>query len=142
MLQIVKALCEDAGHELAYLDGQTPGPARQGIVDAFNAPGSRAFVFLVSTHAGGVGLNITAANRVVIVDPDWSPAKDLQAMARAVSAAAPSAEPSKQEMTNRNRPADQPTTHYLPTNRRPKCAVPHRPAPHGPRLSPRRGRHH
>ena len=53
MLQIVKALCEDAGHELAYLDGQTPGPARQGIVDAFNAPGSRAFVFLVSTHAGG-----------------------------------------------------------------------------------------
>jgi SNF2 family DNA or RNA helicase len=83
MLQIVKALCEDAGHELAYLDGQTPGAARQGIVDAFNAPGSRTFAFLVSTHAGGVGLNITAANRVVIVDPDWSPAKDLQAMARA-----------------------------------------------------------
>jgi hypothetical protein len=53
MLRIVKALCEDAGHELAYLDGQTPGAARQGIVDAFNAPGSRAFVFLVSTHAGG-----------------------------------------------------------------------------------------
>ena len=52
------------------------------IVDEFNSNPS-AFVFLISTKAGGLGLNITSANKVVIVDPNWNPAYDLQAQDRA-----------------------------------------------------------
>jgi hypothetical protein len=54
----------------------------QTIVDEFNSNPS-AFVFLISTKAGGLGLNITSANKVVIVDPNWNPAYDLQAQDRA-----------------------------------------------------------
>jgi hypothetical protein len=52
------------------------------MVDEFNSNPS-AFVFLISTKAGGLGLNITSANKVVIVDPNWNPAYDLQAQDRA-----------------------------------------------------------
>jgi SNF2 family DNA or RNA helicase len=52
------------------------------IVDAFNND-PRQFVFLISTKAGGVGLNITSANICVIFDPNWNPAHDLQAQDRA-----------------------------------------------------------
>ena len=51
------------------------------MVDEFNSNPS-AFVFLISTKAGGLGLNITSANKVVIVDPNWNPAYDLQAQDR------------------------------------------------------------
>lgn len=55
---------------------------RAKVVDEFNAD-SRQFVFLISTKAGGVGLNITSANKVVVVDPNWNPSYDLQAQDRA-----------------------------------------------------------
>ena len=55
---------------------------RSNIVNAFNSD-LRQFVFLISTKAGGVGLNITSANKVVVVDPNWNPAYDLQAQDRA-----------------------------------------------------------
>jgi SNF2 family DNA or RNA helicase len=48
------------------------------MVNEFNARGSTVSVFLISTAAGGVGLNLQGANKVVIVDPSWSPAADLQ----------------------------------------------------------------
>ena len=65
------------------LDGSTPASKRQGLVDDFNrAPASRYFAFLLSAKAGGIGLNLTGASRLVLFDVDWNPATDLQAMAR------------------------------------------------------------
>ncbi|KAI5301542.1 hypothetical protein KEM55_001662, partial [Ascosphaera atra] len=55
---------------------------RSRAVDEFNND-PRQFVFLISTRAGGVGLNITSANKVVVVDPNWNPSYDLQAQDRA-----------------------------------------------------------
>ena len=65
------------------LDGSTKQKDRQRLVNDFNRTNSGTFIFLVSTKAGGVGLNLTAANRVVIFDPSWNPANDLQAQDRA-----------------------------------------------------------
>lgn len=64
------------------LDGSVPQRARMGIIDQFHAD-PNIFVFLISTLAGGTGLNLTGANKVVIFDPNWNPAHDLQAMDRA-----------------------------------------------------------
>ena len=69
-------------YNVSRLDGSTPLPDRQTIVDDYNSNPSQ-FVFLISTKAGGLGLNITSANRVVIVDPNWNPSYDLQAQDRA-----------------------------------------------------------
>ena len=55
---------------------------RQRLVDEFNQD-QGIFIFLVSTKAGGVGLNITGATNVIIFDPNWNPALDLQAQDRA-----------------------------------------------------------
>jgi SNF2 family DNA or RNA helicase len=51
-------------------------------VEAFNDPHQRNFVFLLSSKAGGCGLNLIGANRLVLFDPDWNPATDKQAAAR------------------------------------------------------------
>ncbi|EME46798.1 hypothetical protein DOTSEDRAFT_61357 [Dothistroma septosporum NZE10] len=67
---------------VSYLTGQMSYEERQAEVDAYNADPGR-FVFLISTKAGGVGLNITSANKVVIMDPNWNPAWDQQAQDRA-----------------------------------------------------------
>ncbi|GBF92727.1 hypothetical protein Rsub_05096 [Raphidocelis subcapitata] len=64
------------------MDGSVTGKRRQDAVDEFNTRPS-VFLFLLSTGAGGVGLNLTAANRVVIFDPSWDPSQDLQAQDRA-----------------------------------------------------------
>lgn len=65
------------GLEYCRLDGSTPTARRQVLVDNFNSdPNIR--VFLISTRAGGVGLNLTGANTVVIFDPNWNPSHDLQ----------------------------------------------------------------
>ncbi|GEM09221.1 chromatin remodeling complex subunit, Chd3 [Rhodotorula toruloides] len=74
-----------AGLELRYLrlDGDTPQLERQRDVDKFNAPGSEYFAYLLSTRAGGVGLNITSADVVIIYDQDFNPQMDIQAISRA-----------------------------------------------------------
>ncbi|KAI0085593.1 P-loop containing nucleoside triphosphate hydrolase protein [Irpex rosettiformis] len=64
------------------LDGQVKQNDRMGLIDQFQEDPD-IFVFLISTMAGGTGLNLTAANKVVIFDPNWNPAHDLQAMDRA-----------------------------------------------------------
>ncbi|KAF2151736.1 hypothetical protein K461DRAFT_257184 [Myriangium duriaei CBS 260.36] len=69
-------------YNVSYLDGSMPYEERQRTVDDFNAKESQ-FVFLISTRAGGVGLNITSANKVVVFDPNWNPSHDLQAQDRA-----------------------------------------------------------
>ena len=55
------------------LDGSTASDIRQKRIDAFNAPDSKLFLFLLSTRAGGLGVNLATANTVVIYDADWNP---------------------------------------------------------------------
>lgn len=64
------------------MDGSTQTSQRNSIVQRFNQPRSDIFVFLLSARAGGVGLNLIGASRLVLYDTDWNPATDLQAMAR------------------------------------------------------------
>ncbi|EFR04027.1 DNA repair and recombination protein RAD54 [Nannizzia gypsea CBS 118893] len=65
------------------LDGSTPASKRQALVDDFNrSPPSSCFAFLLSAKAGGTGLNLIGASRLVLFDVDWNPATDIQAMAR------------------------------------------------------------
>uniref|UniRef100_A0ACD5V8R8 Uncharacterized protein n=1 Tax=Avena sativa TaxID=4498 RepID=A0ACD5V8R8_AVESA len=65
------------------LDGHTSGHERGALIDKFNDPNSPAFIFLLSIRAGGVGVNLQAADTVIIFDTDWNPQVDLQAQARA-----------------------------------------------------------
>jgi len=65
------------------LDGTTKSDERGELLRRFNEPGSEFFVFLLSTRAGGLGLNLQTADTVVIFDSDWNPHQDLQAQDRA-----------------------------------------------------------
>jgi SNF2 family DNA or RNA helicase len=73
------------GRKLLYarIDGLTDGKRRQRIIDAFNKPESRLFALLMTTRAGGMGLNLASADSVILFDSDWNPHMDRQAMARA-----------------------------------------------------------
>ncbi|KAL7969535.1 P-loop containing nucleoside triphosphate hydrolase protein [Trichoderma sp. SZMC 28014] len=82
LLRILQHLFTNTSYTVSYLDGSLSYEARQDVVDTFNSDPTQ-FVFLISTKAGGVGLNITSANKVVIIDPHWNPAYDLQAQDRA-----------------------------------------------------------
>ncbi|KAJ3031256.1 UNVERIFIED_CONTAM: choline dehydrogenase 7 [Siphonaria sp. JEL0065] len=64
------------------IDGGVRGDLRQAAIDRFSAPGCETFVFLLCTRAGGVGINLTAADTVIIFDSDWNPQNDLQAQSR------------------------------------------------------------
>jgi len=65
------------------LDGSTTGEERERRMELFNAPKSPYFIFLLSTRAGGLGLNLVSADTVIIFDSDWNPMMDLQAQDRA-----------------------------------------------------------
>lgn len=67
---------------LGRVDGQVTGKHRQHVVDRFNERGSAISVMLISTGAGGVGLTLNAADRVILYDPAWNPASDSQAVDR------------------------------------------------------------
>ncbi|XP_070563985.1 probable global transcription activator SNF2L2 [Ptychodera flava] len=71
------------GFRYLRLDGTTKAEDRAKLLEMFNAPGSPYFIFLLSTRAGGLGLNLQAADTVVIFDSDWNPHQDLQAQDRA-----------------------------------------------------------
>lgn len=64
------------------IDGRIRGPLRQAAIDRYSKPDSDRFVFLLCTKAGGLGINLTAADTVIIYDSDWNPQNDLQAQAR------------------------------------------------------------
>lgn len=81
MLDILEKFIIRKGYCFSRLDGSTPTNLRQSLVDEFNSSPSKQ-VFLISTRAGGLGLNLVSANRVVIFDPNWNPAQDLQAQDR------------------------------------------------------------
>lgn len=67
-------------HRYLYerIDGRVRGNLRQAAIDRFSKPDSDRFVFLLCTRAGGLGINLTAADTCVIFDSDWNPQNDLQ----------------------------------------------------------------
>ncbi|KAL3125930.1 hypothetical protein niasHT_009459 [Heterodera trifolii] len=75
-------LCQLRKYPFVRLDGSMSIKQRSKIVEKFNDPKSECFAFLLSSKAGGCGLNLIGANRLVMFDPDWNPANDGQAMAR------------------------------------------------------------
>ena len=83
MLDILEDLCNFRGYKFCRIDGQTVGRERQEQIDAFMDDASDHFIFLLSTRAGGLGLNLQKADKVVIYDSDWNPQADIQAMDRA-----------------------------------------------------------
>ncbi|GAA6018197.1 hypothetical protein JCM10207_002864 [Rhodosporidiobolus poonsookiae] len=83
MLDILSDFCSLRGYIHQRLDGTVPSEVRRKSIEHFNAPDSPDFVFLLSTRAGGLGINLETADTVVIFDSDWNPQNDLQAMARA-----------------------------------------------------------
>ncbi|XP_027343155.1 protein CHROMATIN REMODELING 5-like [Abrus precatorius] len=83
MLDILAEYLSLRGFQYQRLDGSTKAELRQQAMDHFNAPGSDDFCFLLSTRAGGLGINLATADTVIIFDSDWNPQNDLQAMSRA-----------------------------------------------------------
>lgn len=81
-LDIFEKMCRNNRWGSFRLDGTMAIPKRQKIVDKFNDPEGSEFVFLLSSKAGGCGINLIGANRLVLFDPDWNPASDQQALAR------------------------------------------------------------
>ena len=81
-LDLLAMLCDKHSISHCRLDGATPPATRQGIVDQFNSASSTTRVFLLSSKAGGTGLNLVGASRLVLYDLDWNPATDVQAMGR------------------------------------------------------------
>nr|XP_042701050.1 DNA repair and recombination protein RAD54B isoform X4 [Chrysemys picta bellii] len=81
-LNILQEMCKHYGYSYTRLDGHTPISQRQQIVDSFNNKFRSAFIFLLSSKAGGVGLNLVGASHLILYDIDWNPATDIQAMAR------------------------------------------------------------
>ncbi|KAG9316430.1 P-loop containing nucleoside triphosphate hydrolase protein [Chiua virens] len=82
-LNILEAFCKRQNYTHLRLDGQTPAPKRQEYVNLFNKSSQQSyFLFLLSSKAGGVGLNLIGASRLCLIDSDWNPSHDLQSMAR------------------------------------------------------------
>lgn len=81
-LDLFERLCRNRAYGCLRLDGTMNVNKRQKLVDKFNDPNGDEFVFLLSSKAGGCGLNLIGANRLVLFDPDWNPAADQQALAR------------------------------------------------------------
>ncbi|KLU84539.1 DNA repair protein rhp54 [Magnaporthiopsis poae ATCC 64411] len=81
-LDLFDKLCRSRGYGSLRLDGTMNVTKRQKLVDRFNDPNGSEFVFLLSSKAGGCGINLIGANRLVLFDPDWNPAADQQALAR------------------------------------------------------------
>ncbi|CAH0024354.1 unnamed protein product [Clonostachys rhizophaga] len=82
-LNIVEDFLTGMGYGFRRLDGTISSLEKQRRIDAFNAPDSELFAFLLSTRAGGVGINLATADTVIIMDPDFNPHQDLQALSRA-----------------------------------------------------------
>ncbi len=82
VLDILQDYLDYRHYEFERIDGGVRGNDRQAAIDRFSREGSTKFVFLLCTRAGGVGINLTAADTVIIFDSDWNPQNDVQAQAR------------------------------------------------------------
>ena len=83
VLDILEDYCLWRNYEYCRLDGQTPHDERQDSINAYNEPNSTKFVFMLSTRARGLGINLVTTDVVILYDSDWNPQVDLQAMDRA-----------------------------------------------------------
>lgn len=83
VLDIMEDYCFLREYEYCRIDGQTSHEDRISAIDDYNRPDSSKFLFLLTTRAGGLGINLTTADIVVLFDSDWNPQADLQAMDRA-----------------------------------------------------------
>ena len=83
LLDILEDYLEYEQYHYERIDGSVSGIKRQASIDRFNKPDSESFVFLLSTRAGGLGINLATADTVIIYDSDWNPHNDIQAYSRA-----------------------------------------------------------
>uniref|UniRef100_A0A8C7M831 Chromodomain helicase DNA binding protein 3 n=1 Tax=Oncorhynchus kisutch TaxID=8019 RepID=A0A8C7M831_ONCKI len=83
MLDLLEDFLDFEGYKYERIDGGVTGALRQEAIDRFNAPGAPQFCFLLSTRAGGLGINLATADTVFIFDSDWNPHNDIQAFSRA-----------------------------------------------------------
>ncbi|QRW14445.1 DNA repair and recombination protein RAD54 [Ceratobasidium sp. AG-Ba] len=81
-MDLFEKMCRSKNYGCIRLDGTLSVAKRQKLVDRFNDPEGKEFVFLLSSKAGGCGINLIGANRLILFDPDWNPASDQQALAR------------------------------------------------------------
>jgi chromodomain-helicase-DNA-binding protein 1 len=82
VLDIISDYMRRRGYQHQRLDGSTPAQQRHQAMEHFNKPGSPDFAFLLSTRAGGLGINLATADTVIIFDSDWNPQNDLQVRPR------------------------------------------------------------
>ena len=82
MLDLIQDYLTLKGYPFERIDGGVKSSDRQTAIERFSAPESDRFIFLICTRAGGVGINLTAADTVIIYDSDWNPQNDIQAQAR------------------------------------------------------------
>lgn len=80
MLDILSEYLSLRGFQFQRLDGSTRADLRHQAMEHFNAPRSDDFCFLLSTRAGGLGINLATADTVIIFDSDWNPQNDLQVL--------------------------------------------------------------
>ncbi|XP_067626571.1 chromatin-remodeling complex ATPase chain Iswi [Eurosta solidaginis] len=83
MMDILEDYCLWRNYQYCRLDGQTPHEDRNRQIQEYNADDSTKFIFMLSTRAGGLGINLATADVVILYDSDWNPQMDLQAMDRA-----------------------------------------------------------
>lgn len=83
VLDILEDYSVFRGYKYCRIDGGTAHEDRIAAIDEYNKPGSEKFLFLLTTRAGGLGINLTTADVVILFDSDWNPQADLQAMDRA-----------------------------------------------------------
>ncbi|GMF12236.1 unnamed protein product [Phytophthora lilii] len=83
ILDIMEDFCRMRQYEYCRIDGQTSYEDRESSIDEYNKPNSSKFLFLLSTRAGGLGINLYTADVVILYDSDWNPQADLQAQDRA-----------------------------------------------------------
>ena len=83
MLTVMEDFLDGLALKHLRLDGGMGSMEKQKCIDRFNAPDSSMFAFLLSTRAGGVGINLASADTVIILDPDFNPHQDIQAISRA-----------------------------------------------------------
>ena len=81
-LNTIEHIVKATGHQFLRIDGSVASDKRQNIVDLFNNENSAFSVCLISVKAGGVGLNLIGANRLILFEPDYNPATDQQAIGR------------------------------------------------------------
>ena len=72
--------CNIRGFDYCRIDGNTNSLDREEAIDMFNAPNSEKFIFLLSTRAGGLGINLATADTVILYDSDWNPQVNMDGM--------------------------------------------------------------